>query len=95
MYTILYVPAFIIAELEFVCAGVCEMWVPCLHTSLYFCSVLASLVSQASTVALLLCRVVSRWERSAGGSDDRLLNWPNKAEDRQGITNTSQVIWSW
>lgn len=47
---------------------------------------LASLVSQASTVALLLSRVVSRCERSAGGSEDRLLIWANKAEDRQDIT---------
>lgn len=53
-----------------------------LPTSLYFCSVLASLVSQVSTVALLLCRVVSRWVRSAGGNEARLLSWANKAGTR-------------
>lgn len=56
--------------------------VQCLHTSLYFCSVLASLASQASTVALLVCRVVSRWVRSAGGNEERLLSWANKIENK-------------
>lgn len=73
------------------CACVIVMWH--LHTSLYFCSVLASLVSQASTVALLLCRVVSRWVRSADGSEARLLSWANRAgsriRDREDITNSS------
>lgn len=41
-------------------------------TSLYFCRVLASLVSQASTVALLLRRLGSRSCLSAGGSVARL-----------------------
>lgn len=43
-------------------------------TSLYFCSVLASLVSHASTVALLLRRAGSRSCRSAGGSVARLVS---------------------
>lgn len=44
-------------------------------TSLYFCSVLASLVSHASTVARLLRRVGSLSCRSAGGSVARLVSW--------------------
>lgn len=50
--------------------GVCS----CL-TSLYFCSVLASRVSHASTVALLLRRAGSRSCRSAGGNVARLVSW--------------------
>lgn len=48
-------------------------YVQCL-TSLYFCSVLASLVSHVSTVALLLRRAGSRSCRSAGGSVARLVS---------------------
>lgn len=44
-------------------------------TSLYFCSVLASLVSHASTVALLLRRAGSRSCLSAGGSVAKLVSW--------------------
>lgn len=53
----------------------------CVSTSLYFCRVLASRVSQASTVALLLSRLGSRSCRSAGGSVARLDNWA--AQSRQ------------
>lgn len=44
-------------------------------TSRYFCSVLASRVNHASTVALLLRRVGSRSCRSAGGSVAKLDSW--------------------
>lgn len=71
------------------------MCVWCLHTSLYFCSVLASLVSHVSTVTLLLCRVVSRWVRSAGGREVRLLSWADGAgsntKDREGGHYTHQL----
>lgn len=73
---------------------VCVWSVSCLHTSLYFWSVLASLVSQASTVVLLLWRVVSRCERSVGGNEDRLLNWANRAGDAQDNKNSSYSTWA-
>lgn len=62
-----------------------------IHTSLYFCNVLASLASQASTVALLLWSVVSLWVRSAGGKELRLLSWAdqNRSKIRAG-EKTSQ-----
>lgn len=43
-------------------------------TCLYFCSVLASRVIQASSVAFLLCKLASLCTRSAGAKLAKLLN---------------------
>lgn len=59
-----------------VCMNGCKWGV--YFTSLYFCSVLASLVSHASTVFFLLRRAGSRSCRSAGGSVARLASWAEK-----------------
>lgn len=63
----------VIAHTLLLCVSVIVCVCSC-HTNLYFCSVLASLVSHDSTVALLLRRAGSRSCLSAGGSVARLVS---------------------
>lgn len=62
------------------------MWIHC--TCLYFCKVLASRVSQASSVDFLLCRPDSLWTRSAGGRLAKLLNWATQKDTEKNFNES-------
>lgn len=66
-----------------------DMCIMC--TCLYFCKVLASRVSQASSVDFLLCRPDSLWTRSAGGRLAKLLNWATQGDTEKNLSVKIQV----